>query len=251
MIFLISLIGYIIYYKKIEALVMLIKNSISLEQRELLYCSDLSLLEESKEIKKYIVMATIIIVLIDFLIIKMGYRKIYMLSNSLISPIILFSLYKFEIKNKFDETYRKLHMELPIVLQQMYCLLSIDYALEESIKESSTDIVVEVLKKEFDDMYNKLSRGYDLCLALDTFFSDLNSQYILRFKSVLISHYYYGGSSSRENFIALIYDLLGYRVLLLREDGEKIKVKLIIPIIIIFVSTIVSLALPIILNLNA
>jgi len=251
MIFLLSLIAYIIYYKKIEALVILIKNSIKLEQRKLLYYSDLSLLEESKEIRKYIVMATIIIIIVDLLIIRMGYRKIYMLSNSLLSPVLLFSLYKLEVKNKFDDTYRKIHMELPVILQQMYCLLSIDYALEESINKSSSEIVSIILKKEFDDMYNKLSRGYDLCLTLDSFFANLNSQYILRFRSVLISHYYYGGNSSRENFIALIYDLLEYRVLLLREDGEKIKVKLIIPIIIIFVSTILSLALPIILNLNA
>lgn len=251
MIFLLLISIYLIRYKKNDKLVLLIKNSIKIEQRDLLYYSDLTIDEETKDIKKYIVMTIIIILIIDLIIIKMGYRKIYILSNSFISPIILLNLYKLEVKNKFDETYRKIHMELAVILQQMYCLLSIDYSVDESINESSSETSIIVLKKEFDDVYKKLSGGYDLCLTLDSFFENQSSQYILRFRSVLISHYYYGGKSSKDSFISLIYDLLEYRVLLLREDGEKIKVKLIIPIVIIFVSTILSLALPIMLNLNA
>lgn len=241
---------YMARYRSLDFIIKAVRSSISIDIRELLYYDNETLENETLEIKKYIYMAIIIIVFIDLIILKLDLKKIYIVCNSIISPFVLLGIYKLEIKAKYDKSYRKIHMELAIILQQLYCLLSIDYALEESILESSANVSIVVLKKELDDMYNKLSRGYDLCLTLNSFFEKINSQYILRFRSVLISHYYYGGSSSKENFISLIYDLLEYRVLLLREDGEKIKIKLIIPIIIIFVSTIVSLALPIILNLN-
>lgn len=235
-----------IFYKIIN----FIKYSIKSEQRKTLYYNKSKLDEEEKNIKKYIFMTFVMVIFVDLLIFKMNYLLIYIFINTLLAPIIVFNLYKLEVKSKFDLSYRKVHMELPSILQQIYCLLSIDHSLEESIKESSANLSSEILKKELDDMYNRLSRGYDLNFVLDNFFNEMSSQYILRLRSTLISHYYYGGSDTKESFIDLIYDLLEYRVLLLREDGERIKVKLVIPIIMIFISTILSLALPILLNLS-
>lgn len=198
----------------------------------------------------YMVILFSAVVFIDLIVLMKGYNFIIIPINNVITPALIIFTIKKDETNKQIERLKEIHIELPIILQQYYCMISINHTTEEALSIILPGIHDPYLKREFNILYDSLDSGFDLHEALSSCFCDGKSIYLSRLKGTMLSFYYYGNDETRESFLNLVNDLMQNRVNLLKEKGEKIKVKMVFPIILIFVASMISLGAPMIIGLN-
>lgn len=201
-------------------------------------------------VDSYMMILFTVVVFIDFIVLMKDYNLIIILINNIITPAIVIFLIRKDETNKHIERLKEIHIELPIILQQYYCMISINHTTEEALTIIIPGIHDPYLKREFSILYDSLDSGFDLHEALSSCFCDGKSVYLSRLKGTMLSFYYYGNDETRESFLNLVNDLMQNRVNLLKEKGEKIKVKMVFPIILIFVASMISLGAPMIIGLN-
>lgn len=201
-------------------------------------------------VDSYMMMLFMMTVLNDLILITSGISLLVVIINNLVTPTLIVIIVIRDTEKKCKERIKEIHIELPIVLQQYYCMISINYTIKEALANVMHNIDDQYLKREFGKLHESLESGYDLAEALNLCFTEGRSLYLSRFKGTMLSFYYYGNDETKESFINLINDLMQNRVNLLKEKGEKIKVKMVFPIILIFVASMISLGAPMIMGLN-
>ena len=148
MILLMIFLAYMLKYKNMKSLIDLIKRYLGEDFKSLLFYDESKRLNESVKLKKYIFICIGLSLIIDFTIIAFSQKYLFIFINSLTVPLLIIGIYRMELKSDFDKAFNKIHMELPVVLQKIYCLISIDYSIEDSIYEALEDIRQEQLINE-------------------------------------------------------------------------------------------------------
>ncbi|BEP29618.1 type II secretion system F family protein [Helicovermis profundi] len=205
---------------------------------------------ENKQLLSFIISCLLVSFTTTNLVLEVKFGLSFLIFlYSILIAIVISSISYFEINMRIKKNVNEIIDILPYFVGRLYTYLLSGMTLKKAIY-----ISVESEKNYFNYellyLVENLNNGESIINEIDNLLTMINITSIKRLKSSLITFIRVGNIESLENIKNLENDIMIERKQRVKIKGESLKVKMVFPLILFFLGTVLMLTVPTIMSLQ-
>lgn len=174
-------------------------------------------------------------------------RSIFLI---IIADSLIFYLGDRELKEKCLKMDQSVKDQLPDILDKLGIMISVNISPVEAFREIQKDLPEGVLKKEINRLLVDIENGCDYKAVFQSFSSALRIREVSKLSTLIISYYRTGSSNIIDKFDNLALESFMMRKRNAKIKGEQTSIKLVLPIMLFFISLILMIIVPGVVQIN-
>lgn len=168
----------------------------------------------------------------------------------IIADILVFLLGDKELQDKCKEMDLIIMDQLPDILDKLGIMVSVNISPIEAFKVIIKDLPKGKLKSEINKLLVDIENGMDYREAFQKFSSAMRIREVSKLSTLIISYYRTGSSNIIDKFDTLAIESFMMRKRNAKIKGEQTSIKLVLPIMLFFISLILMIVVPGIMQIN-
>ncbi|MCT4632526.1 MAG: type II secretion system F family protein [Firmicutes bacterium] len=168
----------------------------------------------------------------------------------IIADILVFLLGDKELQDKCKEMDQIIMDQLPDILDKLGIMVSVNISPIEAFKVIIKDLPKGKLKSEINKLLVDIENGMDYREAFQKFSSAMRIREVSKLSTLIISYYRTGSSNIIDKFDTLAIESFMMRKRNAKIKGEQTSIKLVLPIMLFFISLILMIVVPGIMQIN-